>query len=106
MTSPKSPHPKRIRRVLATTLAGVTLGVGGTYAVAAAQAEPAPVACRPTAADLMRATGRGPHARSPAARSVRTVTAPRRAYADLRLAAEWARRMSALRPDDCTRANR
>ena len=32
---------------------------------------------------------------------------PRRAdYADLRLAAEWARRMSALRPDDCTRANR
>lgn len=93
------PTLTRTRRVVAV-LAGAALGVTGAVAVSSAQ-DPAPVSsCRPSEADLLRAAD--------AARMLEAqrpdlyAQSPRPAsYDDLRLAAEWARRLAVLDPDGC-----
>jgi hypothetical protein len=90
-------RPRKVRRALAVAVAGATLGVSGAFAVAAAQEDATPTSCGPTASDLMRA--------AEAARQLE-IERPelfgddqqRANYDDLRLAAEWARRLSILRP--------
>ncbi len=96
MTEAKD-RPTKFRRVLAVAVAGATLGVSGAFAVATAQEDAAPRSCPPAASDLMRAAA--------AARQLEMARPdlfgddqPRADYDDLRLAAEWARRMSYLRP--------
>ena len=89
-------RPSKVRRAIAVAVAGATLGVMGAFTVAAAQGEPT-TACAPTEADLLRA-----------AESARQLQIERpdlfegssrpADYYDLRLAAEWARRMEALHP--------
>jgi hypothetical protein len=88
-----------VRRALAVAVAGATFGVGGAFAVATAQEDTTPRSCGPTASDLMRA-----------AEAARQLEIERpdlfgdgqqiADYDDLRLAAEWARRLSILRPID------
>jgi hypothetical protein len=97
MTS--SQRPGRIRKALAVAVAGATLGVGGAFGAAAATDESRSGGCRPTATDLRRAaaSAQALEAQRPDvyARSPRPAD-----YRDLRLAAEWAHRMSVLDPDD------
>ena len=82
----------RLRRTLAVVVAGAVLGVGGASALAAERRpESSPAACAVTENDLLRAA----HAarRLEAERPDLFERSPRPAdYADLRLAAEWARR--------------
>ena len=90
MTSPNRDHlPRRRTRplvVIAVAVAGASLGVGGAFAAAAAQEDAQPRACRPTAADLMRAATQPACSRRNGRSS--SSAAPRPAdYDDLRLAA-------------------
>ena len=86
------------RRRLVAILAGAAIGVSGAVAVASAQSDETIFACPPSEADLLRAAG--------AARVLEAqrpdlfAASPRPAsYDDLRLAAEWARRLDALDPE-------
>lgn len=88
----------RLGRAAAVVVAGSVLGVTGSLALAAAQDNRQIEACRPSASDLVRA--------AESARRLQTLRpelfeqSPRPAdYDDLRLAAEWARRMAILDPD-------
>ena len=110
MTSPNRDHlPRRRTRplvVIAVAVAGASLGVGGAFAAAAAQEDAQPRACRPTVVDLMRAADAARMLE--AQRPELFERSPRPAdYDDLRLAAEWAHRMSVLdpseQPDGCAR---
>ena len=91
-------RPTKIRQALVVAVAGLTLGVTGAVAVASAQDDPAPV-CGPTEADLLRAAeaARLLEAQRP---DLFAQTERPADHDDLRLAAEWARRMSYLRPID------
>ena len=90
---------RRIRRAVAVGVVGATLGVTGAFAVAAEQAAPVPRTCAPSEADLLRAAtaARQLEAQRP---ELFGPSSPRAHYEDLRLAAEWARRMSILRPEE------
>jgi hypothetical protein len=89
---------KKIRQRLVATVAGLTLGVTGAFAVASAQDGPAPVSCRPTETDLLRAAAAAE--RLEVERPELFAESPRPAdHDDLRLAAEWARRLAYLDPD-------
>ena len=87
------------RRAIAVALLGTTIGVGGAFVVAPGQAAPAPVTCRATASDLMQAAEAA--RRLEAQRPDLFQQSPRRAdHDDLRLAAEWTRRLAILRPQE------
>lgn len=87
----------KIRQMLAATVAGLTLGVTGAFAVAAAQEDSAPASCRPTETDLLRAAAAAQ--RLELEHPELFAESPRPAdHDDLRLAAEWARRMASLDP--------
>lgn len=100
MTSATQDQPTTIsrRRRMLVVAAAAAIGVTGAFAAATAQDDPPPAfSCRATEADLLRAAD--------AARTLEAqrpdlfVGANRRAgYDDLRLAAEWARRMAVLDP--------
>jgi hypothetical protein len=88
----------KVRQALAVAVAGMTLGVTGAFAVASAQDDPAP-RCGPTESDLLRAAqaARRLEAQRP---DLFAQTDRPASYDDLRLAAEWARRLSYLHPID------
>jgi hypothetical protein len=89
-------RPSHIRRALVVAVAGATLGVTGAFAVAEGNDDPS-IRCGPTAGDLMRAADAA--RRLEAERPDLFAGNPRPAdYEDLRLAADWARRSSSLRP--------
>ena len=90
---------RRIRRAVAIGIVGATVGVTGAFAVAAEQVAPVPRTCAPAEADLLRAAyaARQLEAQHP---ELFGPSEPRAHYEDLRLAAEWARRMSFLRPTE------
>ncbi len=90
----------RTRRLVAVA-AGVALGITGAFAAGSAQPERTATACPATEADLLRAAD--------AARILEAqrpdlfAQSPRPAdHDDLRLAAEWARRLSVLDPSRAT----
>jgi hypothetical protein len=98
-TTTVSRNPRTLRRAVAVAIAGATIGVTGAAAIAATTA-PAPVdACRATESDLLRAAyaARQLEAERPEVFEM----SPRPAdYDDLRLAAEWARRLDSLDPQE------
>ena len=86
----------RIRRAVAVAVAGATLGVTGAAALAATDGGAGN--CRPTESDLMRAAISARRLR--ADRPELFTAEPKPAsYEDLRLAAEWARRLELLAPE-------
>lgn len=88
-----------IGRALAVGVAGATFGVLGALAVAEAHDEAPVSVCGPTESDLLRAADAA--RRLEAERSELFHGSESRAtHDDLRLAAEWARRMSHRRPVD------
>jgi hypothetical protein len=95
MEQPTTTH-RTVRRAIAVATAVVILGLAGAGAIASTD-EPAAVApCRADEADLLRAAGA---ARELAARRPELLDGSSRArFDDLRLAAEWARRLEALAP--------
>jgi hypothetical protein len=97
MATTTDPRLTRTRRLVAV-LAGSALGITGAVAVASAQDNAPAPACRPAESDLLRA--------AEAARMLEAqrpdlfASSPRPAgYDDLRLAAEWARRLDVLDPE-------
>jgi hypothetical protein len=99
MTDSTPSRPRTLRRALAVAVAGATLGVTGAAAVAATSEQAPVAACRPSEADLLRAAyaARQLEAENPE----RFEVSPRPAgYDDLRLAAEWARRLDLLSPQE------
>ncbi len=86
-----------IRRVLAVGVAGATFGVLGALAAAEGHDEAPVVVCGPTESDLLNAAdaARRLEAERP---ELFHGAEPRATYYDLRLAAEWERRLSDLRP--------
>lgn len=98
MTSATPAQPKTLTglRRLLVVAAAAAFGVTGAFAAATAQDDPPPVVCPATEADLLRAA----HAarRLEAQRPDLFVRSPRADYYDLRLAAEWARRLAVLDP--------
>ena len=101
MAQPTTPSPHRLRRAVAVAVAGATFGLTGAAAVAATDALGGGSACRPSETDLLRAAyaARQLEAEHPELFE----QSPRPAgYDDLRLAAEWARRLDVLAPqEDC-----
>ena len=89
-------RPGKIQRVVAVVVAGATFGLTGALAVASAQDDATPRSCGPSEDDLMRAAvaARQLEAQHPELFE----EGPRADYDDLRLAAEWARRLSILQP--------
>lgn len=85
-----------IRRAVAVGIAGITFGVTGAWAAAAGQSDPAAVTCGPSEADLLHAADAA--RRLEAVRPDLFEEGMRATYDDLRLAAEWARRLAILRP--------
>jgi hypothetical protein len=83
----------RVRRTLAVVVAGAVLGVGGASALATEDRPATPsTACAVTENDLLRAADAA--GRLESAHPELFERSPRPAdYDDLRLAAEWARRM-------------
>lgn len=99
MTESTNLRSKGRRRVAAIVVAGAALGVTGAFAVATAQDDPAPAGCEATAFDLR--TAADAVRRLEAQRPELFEQSPRPAgYDDLRLAAEWAYRMSVLHPTE------
>ena len=92
-------RPRNIRRAVAVAVAGVTFGVTGAFAMAAGSDDPAPIDCGSTEHDLLRAAyeARKLEALRP---DLFGPASNRSDYDDLRLAAEWARRLAILRPVD------
>ena len=84
-----------IRRALAVGVAGATLGALGALAVAEARDEAPATVCGPTASDLLRAAD-GARRLEVERPELFGGPTPRGSYDDLRLAAEWARRVSEL----------
>jgi len=96
-TSDHRPQPLSRSRRLVAVLAGSALGVTGAFAVSSAQDTGPATACRPTEADLLRAAASARVLEEQ--RPDLFVRSPRPAtYDDLRLAAEWARRLAVLDP--------
>ena len=96
--TPTTDSPKslsRTRRFVAVT-AGAALGIASTFAVASAQDGTPTFDCPPTEADLLFAAESA--RRLEAERPDLFVDSPRARYGDLRLAAEWARRLAILDP--------
>ena len=95
-TTNHRPKTLSLTRRLVAVAAGATLGITGAVAVASSQDGPGATTCPPTEADLLRAAD--------AARILEAQRpdlfeqTPRADYDDLRLAAEWARRLTALDP--------
>ena len=86
----------RARRLVAVA-AGASLGFTGAFAMAGAQDDASTGSCRPTEADLLRAADAARHLE--AQRPDLFAQSPHPAgYDDLRLAAEWARRLETLDP--------
>jgi hypothetical protein len=99
MATPTTPTPRTFRRVLAVAVAGATFGLTGAAAIAATAGSGGAGTCRPSEADLLRAAyaARQLEAEHPELFE----QSPRPAdYDDLRLAAEWARRLEVLAPQD------
>jgi hypothetical protein len=96
MEQPTTAH-RTLRRALAVATAGAILGLASAAGAIASTYEPAAVpACRPNEADLLRAAGA---ARQLEAKHPELFEgSPRARFEDLRLAAEWARRLEALAP--------
>lgn len=102
MTNPNAPHSKRpgtARRVVAIAVAGATLGVTGAFAVAVAQDDS-------TSPETCSATAADLRLAADAARRLEAQRpdifeqSPRPAdHDDLRLAAEWTDRLAELDPD-------
>lgn len=98
MTTNHTGSLRRRTRLAAAAIAGTAIGIGGALAVSAAPDDHTVEACPASEADLLRAANaaRRLEATHPAAFDV----SPRPAdYHDLRLAAEWARRLAILTPD-------
>lgn len=95
---------RRIRRVVAVTVVGATLGVTGALAVASARSAsddpPAPGGCRATQSDLETAAEAARRLELQAPWVFQRSPRPADEW-DLRLAAEWAYRLSILSPEDC-----
>jgi hypothetical protein len=89
-------HPTTLTRRLLAVAAGAAIGISGAIAVASSEDSPRVVSCPASEADLLRAAD--------AARILEAQRpdlfdgTPRADYHDLRLAAEWARRLAALDP--------
>jgi hypothetical protein len=107
MTSTTDHRPKPLTRTrrLVAIIAGAALGVTGAVAVGSAQDDaPAATTCPPTEADLLRAADAARRLEAQRPDLFAQVNRPAD-YDDLRLAAEWARRLAVLDPSraDCTR---
>ena len=95
MELPTTTH-RTMRRALAVAIAGATFGLAGAGAIASTDEPTAVTPCRANEADLLRAAY--------AARQLEWQrpdlfeNSPRSRFEDLRLAAEWARRLEALAP--------
>ena len=97
-TTPQSQRSSRIGRIAAIAVAGATLGVTGTFAVTSAQDAPSSSACRATEADLLRAADAARMLQAQRPELFEQSGHPA-TYDDLRLAAEWAYRLSYVDPD-------
>ena len=95
MEQPTTTH-RTLRRALAVAMAGVTFGLAGAGAIAFTDEPAAVPPCRADAADLMRAAGAA--LQLEAKRPELFEGSSRARFEDLRLAAEWARRLEALAP--------
>lgn len=93
----QSPTTHRtMRRALAVAMAGVIFGLAGAGAIASTD-EPAVVPpCRANEADLLRAAGATRQLEAKRPELFEDSSHAR--FEDLRLAAEWARRLEALTP--------
>jgi len=93
-------RPHKIRRLAAIAVAGATLGTVGALTAAEGQDEPAhaPTPCRPTARDYLRAAdaARRLEAERP---DLFGPGSGRADHDDLRQAAEWARHLAYLYPN-------
>jgi len=96
MEQPTTTH-RTMRRALAAAMAVATFGLAGVGGTGSTDDPGAAPSCRANETDLLRAAG--------AARQLEAERAelfegsPRARFEDLRLAAEWARRLEALTPD-------
>ena len=95
MEQPTITH-RTMRRALAVAMAGVTFGLAGAGAIASTDEPTAVTPCRANEADLLRAAGA--RRQLEAERPELFEGSSRARFEDLRLAAEWARRLEALAP--------
>lgn len=91
---------RTLTRRLVAVAAGAALGISGAVAVASSADSPRIVSCPATEADLLRAADAALILE--AQRPDLFTGTPRADYDDLRLAAEWARRLAALDPSWAT----
>ena len=95
MEQPTTTH-RTMRRALAVAIAGATFGLAGAGAIASTDEPAAVPPCRANEADLLRAAGAARHLGTK--RPELFAGSSRARFEDLRLAAEWARRLEALAP--------
>jgi hypothetical protein len=95
MEQPTTTH-RTMRRALAVAMAGATFGLAGAGAIASTDEPAAVTPCRANEADLLRAAGAARQLEAKRPELFEGSSSAR--FEDLRLAAEWARRLEALAP--------
>jgi hypothetical protein len=95
LEQPTATH-RTLRRALAFTVAGATFALAGAGAIASADQPAAVPPCHANEADLLRAADAARQLE--AQRPDLFEDSSRARFEDLRLAAEWARRLDALAP--------